>query len=208
MLLGQKPPLPAQCGNKNTCPVLSGVASAGVVPCVFEGDWRVCFVSPLYHQHSVQLYARCGGAALPLLLAAHLHPRAAGLHVGHRVLSHSLPGGAAVQLSAKAEGAACWGGEDVVSGCSYVFTLWIETFWTSQTEPVFFFWQKWKLMSKLIKREQFRFLLNSLWTGQMFLLCFIHSTFINVMNWGHNFRQSILNVTRETCGANLWKHFH
>lgn len=125
MQLGQKPPLPAPCGNKNTCPVLSGVASVGVVPRVFEGDWRVCFVSPLCHQHPVQLHARCGGAALPLLLAAHLHPRAAGLHVGHCVLSHSLPGGAAVQLFAEAEGAACRGGEDVVSGCSFVFTLFL-----------------------------------------------------------------------------------
>lgn len=66
---------------------------------------------PLHPQHSVQLHARRGGAALSLLLAAHLHPRTAGLHAGHRLLSHPLPGGAAVQLSAKAEGAARRGGE-------------------------------------------------------------------------------------------------
>lgn len=68
---------------------------------------------PLSHQHSVQLHARRGGAALPLLLAAHLHPRAARLHAGHRLLSHPLPGGAAVQLSAQAEGAARRGGESI-----------------------------------------------------------------------------------------------
>lgn len=60
-----------------------------------------------FFQYPVQLHACRGGAALPLLLAAHVHPRAAKLHVGYCVLSHSLPGGAAVQLFAEAEGAAC-----------------------------------------------------------------------------------------------------
>lgn len=63
-------------------------------------------VAFILHQHSLQLHARSGGAALPFLLAAHLHPGAAWLHAGYCVLSHPLPGGAAVQLFTQTEGAA------------------------------------------------------------------------------------------------------
>lgn len=75
------------------------------------------FVALSLHQHSVQLRARGGGAALPVLLAAHLHPSAAWLHAGYSLLSHSLPGGAAVQLFTQIEGAACGGGQY----CYYFF---------------------------------------------------------------------------------------
>lgn len=69
------------------------------------------FVALILHQHSLQLRARGGGAALPFLLAAHLHPSAARLHAGYSLLSHSLPGGAAVQLFTQTEGAACGRGQ-------------------------------------------------------------------------------------------------
>ena len=65
----------------------------------FESDrWFSLFVSQ--HQYPVHLHACGGGTALPLLLATHFHPRASRVHVGYRLLSHTLPGGAAVQLTA------------------------------------------------------------------------------------------------------------
>lgn len=64
-----------------------------------------------FHQHPVQLHACSGGAALPVLVAAHLHPGVAWLHVGHRLLSHTLPGGVAVQLTAQTQRVTCRRGE-------------------------------------------------------------------------------------------------
>lgn len=61
-------------------------------------------------QHPLELLARRGGSAVPLLLAAHLHSCAALVHDRHRVLPYALPGGTALQLSAETEGAACGGG--------------------------------------------------------------------------------------------------
>lgn len=66
--------------------------------------------SPLSLQHPVELLARRGGPAVPLLLAAHLHSRPALVHDRHRVLPYALPGGTALQLAAQAEGAARRGG--------------------------------------------------------------------------------------------------
>ncbi len=61
-------------------------------------------------QYSFQLCSCGGGFALPVLLAAHLHPCAAHLHGGHRLLSHALPSRYSVQLTTKAQGAASGGG--------------------------------------------------------------------------------------------------
>lgn len=74
--------------------ILSDVTPAGQLHVGGEVDSR--FDALILHQHSLQLHARGGGAALPFLLAAHLHPSAAQLHAGYSLLSHSLPGGAAV----------------------------------------------------------------------------------------------------------------
>lgn len=73
-------------------------------PAVLCCEW--CCLSPSL-QYPVQLYARSGGSALSLLLAAHLHPRPACLHGGHRLLPHALPGGAPVQLTAQTQRPAC-----------------------------------------------------------------------------------------------------
>lgn len=77
------------------------------------------------HQYPVQLHACSGGAALPLLLATHLHPCAARVDVGYCLLSHSLPGGAAVQLFAEAQGVACGRGECTASVFSVTVYLWV-----------------------------------------------------------------------------------
>lgn len=65
-------------------------------------------------QHSFQLCSCGGGFALPLLLAAHLHPCAPHLHGGHRLLPDSFLSGYFIQLAAKAQGTACGGGEDKI----------------------------------------------------------------------------------------------
>lgn len=86
-------------------------------------------VAFILHQHPLQLHARGGGAALPVLLAAHLHPSAAWLHAGYCVLSHPLPGGAAVQLFTQTEGAACGRGQ-----CCFLL------FWPSFLCSFIWFW--------------------------------------------------------------------
>lgn len=70
----------------------------------------MCFSFSL--QYSFQLCSCGGGFALPVLLAAHLHPCAAHLHGGHCLLSHAFPSGYFVQLTAKAQGTTCGGGTD------------------------------------------------------------------------------------------------
>lgn len=90
------------------CLVLSDVTPAGQRHVEGLDSQLVAFI---LHQHSLQLHARRGGAALPFLLAAHLHPGAAWLHAGYCVLSHPLPGGAAVRLFTQTEGAACGRGQ-------------------------------------------------------------------------------------------------
>lgn len=57
---------------------------------------------PLYLQYSLPVLPCGRGAALPLCVAAHLHPCAAVGHAGHRVHPHPVPGGPAVQLPAPA----------------------------------------------------------------------------------------------------------
>jgi len=69
-------------------------------------------------QHPLELFARCGGPAVPLLLAAHLHSRSALIHDRHCVLPDPLPGGTALQLSAQTEGAARRGGRSWHQNCS------------------------------------------------------------------------------------------
>ena len=147
MLWPYKLPLPFQCGTNvfslsietSGCfdPVqfdlvwpLQGVVVVRVWKWLMVYDFFFFLVSD--HQYSVQLHACSGGAALPLLLATHLHPRAAGVHVGYCVLSHSLPGGAAVQLFAQAKGLACGGSELKISAlsldvylCPWLFCLYL-----------------------------------------------------------------------------------
>lgn len=102
------------------------------------------FDALILHQHSLQLHARSGGAALPFLLAAHLHPSAAGFHAGYSLLSHSLPGGAAVQLFTQTEGAACGGGQYCYLWFPFIFTIFsLFLYWIQ-------FWQIWILLSVLM----------------------------------------------------------
>lgn len=118
LLLSYKPPLPLpfQPGKKSPC--FDCVQFNLVWPLqgvvVWVCRWlmvSVFFFLVSHHQYPVQLHACSGGAALPLLLAAHLHPCAARVHVGYCLLSHSLPGRAAVKFFAEAQGVTCGRGE-------------------------------------------------------------------------------------------------
>lgn len=64
-------------------------------------------------QYSFKLCSCCGGFAVPVILAAHLHSCATHLHGGHRLLSHAFPSGDSLQLAAQAQGSACGGGTDI-----------------------------------------------------------------------------------------------
>lgn len=139
------------------CLVLSDVTPARQRQVVVGGgEVDSQFVALLLHQHSLQLHARGGGAALPFLLAAHLHPSAARLHAGYSLLSHSLPGGAAVQLFTQTEGAACGRGQYCCLWFPFIFPIFsLFLYWIR-------FWQIWFLLSLLIN--------SRMWLGHF--LCY------------------------------------
>lgn len=132
-------------GNENMCPVMSCFIwcdPCRAASCEGEGDSQ--FVALCLHQHPLQLHARGGGVALPFLLAAHLHPSAARLHAGHSLLSHSLPGGAAVQLFTQTEGAARGRGQYCYLWFPFIFTIFsLFLYWIQ-------LWQMWTLLSLLM----------------------------------------------------------
>lgn len=72
-----------------------------------------CCCYSLSLQYSFKLCSCRGGFAVPVLLAAHLHPCATHLHGGHRLLSHAFPSGDSLQLAAQAQGTARGGGTDI-----------------------------------------------------------------------------------------------
>lgn len=65
-------------------------------------DHVLYLCTPLVFQHSLSVLPRCRGAALPLRMAAHVHPRSASSNAGHCLHPDTVHCWSAVQFSVPA----------------------------------------------------------------------------------------------------------
>lgn len=93
--------------------ICNWIYKGSVCECFCFYRFVLMFVSTfVFLQCFIQLCSCSGGPALPILMAAHLHPCASHFHGGYCLLPNTFPGGHFVQLDAQTKGTSSRGGND------------------------------------------------------------------------------------------------